>query len=132
MRKLIIDPLQKAWSTYKISVYYRSVLQHGGQFYIGFLQQLLAGACTSLCSRVCRKDLRSKKHTARRAATIAPVSRKSLKGLLPRRNYTRVHGGKYSKMAAVRFKPRLLQGVYRSSCYSRAARPISRLFSALY
>ena len=62
---LAIDPLQKAWSTYKISVYYRSVLQHGGQFYIAFLQQLLAGTCTGLRSRVCRKDLRCKKHTAR-------------------------------------------------------------------
>ena len=46
----VIDPLQKAWSTYKISTYYRSVQQYGGQFYIEFLQQLLAGTCTGIRS----------------------------------------------------------------------------------
>ena len=51
----IIDPLQKVWSIYKNSVNYQSVLQHYGQFYMEFTQQLLAGTHTALGSKVCSK-----------------------------------------------------------------------------
>ena len=58
------DPLQKAWSIYKISIIItlytinlqidsiQSTLKHGSQFYIGFLQQLLARNRSGLRSGV--------------------------------------------------------------------------------